>query len=439
MNSGGFNGAWGGTYYGFNLGSPYWDEYPAGCNSQPTFTNNGVNCNSNCIKQVPAMSPPPALSQLQGEAQSGGCEFFGPTVVDLLQGGKMAVYSPDTTSALANSVTGSGYSTYGHSYVSGTNTVWPCGVPADATASTNVSLGGGCNMTGGLAAPLSSSGIPQCIVDVPDPSTTNGNSIFANGAVYVANVPSTPYSTFCPQVEGEINSPGESSYGCTFTKTTVQKCGYNRWWGQWVCRNVTTYVPNGERQGDLLIQSGNGQSNSSNTGFDAFATFGSDANIILTGSLIYANSANKANPATNNYAYWDSNNPQLSDSLGLAATKFVEINLPADSGYFDYGTGNGAGGAHQNYILDAAILCAQHSFGVANIYQGNGSQNDGNLEGTVYVNGSIATNFTLNNCLVGYSGYCGYSTTYDQSFSNTENQPPAFPTPVIAPSQYVEG
>ncbi len=415
----------------FNIGSPYYDTYPVGCNNtSPTYNINGNPCTSNCVKQVAALSPPPALTQLQSEAEVGGCEFFGPTVVDLMPGGKMAVYSPDTTMALADSAVGLGFGVYGHSYVSGGNTVWPCGTPADAT--TGVSLGGQCNTvngTGGLGAPLPASGIPQCIINVPDPKTNNGNGVTATGGVYVANVPSTPYSTYCPLVEGEINSPGESSVGCQYTMQQVQKCGY------YGCHYVTKKVPNGEQQGDLLIQSGNGQSNSSNTGFDAFATFGSASNIIITGSLIYANSAQQA-LGNNNFAYWDSSNPALSDSLGLAATKFVEVNLGVDQGYFGYNTGNGAGGAHQNYILDAAILCAQHSFGVANLSSTGGN---GPLEGNIVVNGSIATNFTLNNCLVGTSGYCNYQTTYDQSFANVNNQPPQFPTPVIIPTQYLEG
>jgi hypothetical protein len=48
----------------------------------------------------------------------------------------------------------------------------------------------------------------------------------------------------------------------------------------------------------------------------------------------------------------------------------------------------------------------------------------------------------LNNCIVGgngsaVTGYCGYSTNYDQSFSNPVSRPPNFPIPQVVPTQYI--
>ena len=404
---------YGGVDPNYTIGSPYWTEYP-GCNSQPTFNNlNGspTNCNPNsvsnpCIQQVPLITPPSSLSALETSAISGGCLYTGPTVIQLQKDGVMDVYSPDTISYPVNS---------NHSfpfYATPTNGSYPCGTPGTSC------LGGG------------SASHPTCQVNVPDVGVYNSINTEADGAVYVQNVPASEQATmnstglsnyFCPYVEGEILAPNEQS----------------------TCQFI----------GDLLIQGGNGYSGSGSY-FDAAATFGSDSNIVITGSLTYAESAypgyggGPIPGTTNQYAYYDTSDPSLSDSVGLAATYFSLINLPANSGYFGYGVGTG-GAAHANYTIDGAVFAANNSFGIDNLANGCTKYNvlncprgdNGPAEGSITVNGTIVSNFTLNNCDIlngsNYSGYCGYNTNYDQSFSNTVNRPPNFPIPQVVPTQYI--
>ncbi|NNN22477.1 MAG: hypothetical protein HKL80_10820 [Acidimicrobiales bacterium] len=394
-SSGGF------TNNNYNIGSPYYSEYGAGggtgCGGQsPTFTSKNT---TNGIQRLKALiSPPPQLTSLSNMAKLAGCLYTGPTVIRLLTGGRMAVYSPDTIadpSFYNENISGSGQS---------------CGTPG----------------TGCLAAGNSES--PTCIVNVPEPGLTSKNGIYkGNGAVYVQDVPLSEQGSvsFCPNVEGEVVAPNTGTAGIgTNPPKEQQTC---KW------------------RGDLLIQGGNGNTGSGSK-FDAYATFGSDSNIIVTGSLTYANPLNPSNSQYANISNTADDNQAKADSLGLAATYFTLVNLPGDYGYYGAAGSYSGNEPHANITIDGAILAATHAFGVDNLVSNACSNNgncgpgsDGPLEGTITVNGSLDSNFTLNNCLVGTSGYCGFQTSWDTQYSNPVNYPPLFPQPVYTPYQYAEG
>ncbi len=375
----------------FHIGKPYYTEYP-GCSGGPTFTSNN---HTNGIEPLGALlTPPKQLTNLATAAALGGCLYTGPTVIKLLPAGKMAVYSPDTTSipGFYNQIIGS----------SGQS----CGTP-----------GASCLAAG-------TSGNPTCTVNVPETYTQSLNGVtYGDGAVYVQDVPTSEQSSvsFCPNVEGEIIAPQEQ-----------QTC---KW------------------RGDLLIQGGNGNSGTRSY-FDAAATFGTDSNIVITGSLTYANAVNPSQGQFANLSNSADANQAKADSLGLAGTYFTLINLPGDPGYYGWTSDYSGQKPHPNITIDGAILASNHAFGIDNLVT-NACYNNGNcgpgsdapMEGSITINGSLDTNFTLNNCLVGVSGYCGsggsgsnaFFTSWDTQFGNSQNFPPLFPQPVYGPTQYAEG
>jgi hypothetical protein len=178
-----------------------------------------------------------------------------------------------------------------------------------------------------------------------------------------------------------------------------------------------------------------GQTSSPNTEGDAFVsgslsghlTIGADQNIIITGSLTYADcdwlgTNSQTNCPYNSFTSATATN----DTLGLIAYKYVEVNMPvSSSGNILAACGSGAEPAPlcdpstnstttnpaggQGLTIDASILALQGSF-IVNNYQTSNGNNPNNNEGTLTVYGSIQQDargavgqFNGNNIVSGYS------------------------------------
>lgn len=232
---------------------------------------------------------------------------------------------------------------------------------------------------------------PGCTVPIPQTTAVGSTGNHGIGVVYVQNVPTSEQGSvsYCPNVNAELLAPSE-----------MQTC---KW------------------RGDLLIQGDQSQcrqvvkapGHPTTCGeMSGAVTFGSDGNIVLTGNMIYQNSGGA----------------RSSQSLGLAGTYFVTVNVPGGNGTFGHGSP-----PPKNLVVEGAILAAKHSFSVDDIL------NVGNL-GNETVFGSQATDFNAITCFEGGSlhGYCGTTTnTWDQALLLFP--PPQFPQPVFVNTQYAEG